>query len=286
MNRNFRKFLVKVFLLTTFIVLVFTTGPSLLNAFTNKNNSSENTNQTNKNTFQSTEIQRLWKTWVALAINVWTRYTQISQTPAYIYSDALWISQLLQNEDLLNTDWWIIAENMLITQEYKNVLKTDIKSLLANTYDKAEMLDSIIWQLQYRYILATNQIKTLISQRAVFEKEMTDSVAQNEILKTKIDADFQKNNATFSVQNIENYVELKNKYYYAKIYVVFINQFLNDYNILNEYNKGLLDTLINNKDAITKDAYIVIPDSWVDFLRDFNLLYEESDYKNSQNSEN
>jgi hypothetical protein len=42
--------------------------------------------------------------------------------------------------------------------------------------------------------------------------------------------------------------------------------------------------LINNKDAIIKEAYVVIPDTWVEFLRDFNLLYDESEYKASQKS--
>jgi hypothetical protein len=27
---------------------------------------------------------------------------------------------------------------------------------------------------------------------------------------------------------------------------------------------------------------VVIPDTWVDLLRDFNLLYDEAEYKSSQ----
>jgi hypothetical protein len=43
--------------------------------------------------------------------------------------------------------------------------------------------------------------------------------------------------------------------------------------------------LINNKTALIKDAYVVIPDTWVEFLRDFNLLYNESEYKATQKSQ-
>ncbi|MDR1945308.1 MAG: hypothetical protein LBQ59_04520 [Candidatus Peribacteria bacterium] len=104
-------------------------------------------------------------------------------------------------------------------------------------------------------------MRALISQRTSLEKEMSSANSQIESLKNKINSDFQKNDATASYENIEKYLELKNKYNYARAYIVYINQFLNDYNALNEYNKRLLDTLINNKDAIIKEAYVVIPDT-------------------------
>ncbi|MDR2411896.1 MAG: hypothetical protein LBD88_05045 [Candidatus Peribacteria bacterium] len=123
------------------------------------------------------------------------------------------------------------------------------------------MLDAIIGQLEYRYNLAVEQMKALLSQRTVLENEMSSADSQVESLKNKINSDFQKNDATASYENIEKYLELKNRYYYARTYAIYINQFLADYNALNEYNKKLLDTLINNKTALIKDAYVVIPDT-------------------------
>jgi hypothetical protein len=41
----------------------------------------------------------------------------------------------------------------------------------------------------------------------------------------------------------------------------------------------LLDTLINNKEALIKDAFVVIPDSWADLLRSFDLIYSEEEFK-------
>jgi hypothetical protein len=32
-----------------------------------------------------------------------------------------------------------------------------------------------------------------------------------------------------------------------------------------------------NKDALIKWAYVVIPNSWVEFLRNFDLLYNEGE---------
>jgi hypothetical protein len=40
-----------------------------------------------------------------------------------------------------------------------------------------------------------------------------------------------------------------------------------------------LDTLINNKDALIKDAYVVIPDSWTQLLKKFDLIYDEKTLK-------
>ncbi|MBT3726873.1 hypothetical protein HOG21_04145 [bacterium] len=65
------------------------------------------------------------------------------------------------------------------------------------------------------------------------------------------------------MDNIEKYLELKKEYYYSKTYIIYINHFLERYNFLNNYNKRLLDTLINNKDALIKNTYIVLPDSGI-----------------------
>jgi hypothetical protein len=79
---------------------------------------------------------------------------------------------------------------------------------------------------------------------------------------------------------MNNYYDLKYKQIILKTNIIFINEFLKRYSYLNNYNKLLLDTLINNKDIISKNSYLVIPDSWNRLLRKFNLIYSESEYKN------
>ncbi|MDR2640454.1 MAG: hypothetical protein LBC61_03960 [Candidatus Peribacteria bacterium] len=96
---------------------------------------------------------------------------------------------------------------------------------------------------------------------STLEREISNTNSQIEKLKSKINSDFLKNDSTASSENIEKYLELKSKYNYAVVYIVYINQFLTDYNRLNEYNKKLLDVLINNKEAIIKEAFVVIPDT-------------------------
>jgi len=90
---------------------------------------------------------------------------------------------------------------------------------------------------------------------------MNDANSQIEVLKGKIGTDFSSNDSEASVQNIEKYLEIKREYDYARIYAVYINQFIVQYDFLNNYNKNLLDVLINNKEALIKDVFVVIPDN-------------------------
>jgi hypothetical protein len=62
---------------------------------------------------------------------------------------------------------------------------------------------------------------------------------------------------------------------------VFINQFIKQHAFLNNYNKWILDTLINNKEAIINQSYVVIPDSGDQYLRPLELIFDEAEIKNN-----
>lgn len=277
MSRKFKWFLLKVITLTTIIVVGFSLWNNILNATeTTKLNSATEQNTNNIN-YQNVNNSKLWKTWVAITTNIGIRYKQRTEIPATIYKDVFSVNNLVLNWEVWSQE--IIAANMIVLEEYKNVLKTDIKWLLSNSKNRAETLDAIIWQLEFRYEKSVKQIISLNEQKDIFSREMVDANAQTELLKNKINTDYQKRDAVASKENINNYLEQKNKYNYARTYVIYINQFLREYAILNDYNKKLLDTLINNKTAIIKEAYVVIPDTWVSLLKEFDLLYDEAEYK-------
>lgn len=272
MSRQFNKFLLKILLLAIAIVAIFNIWDNLINAKTNSKKVITN----NENIFKKINNSEIWKTWVAISTNLWTRYKERKEMPATIYSDIFSISEL-KNNSTWNEE--LIALNMIITSEYTNVLKTNIKTLLENSNNKAEILDAVIEQLEFRYEKAVNQIKTLNSQKIIFEWEIEKSNKESVSLKEKINLDFKANKADESIKNIEKYLEIKNNYFYARTYIVYINQFLREYNALNKYNKELLDTLINNKNALIQSSFVVIPDSWSKLLKNFDLLYTEEEYK-------
>lgn len=276
MSRNFKKFLLRVFTLTTTIVLVFLVWNNLIKA-DEKVTEVKKVEQTNTNSFENVNSSALGKTWVAITTNVWIKYKQRTEIPATIYKDVFSVNKMVQNWELWSDE--LISANMIIVEEYKNILKTDIKSILDQSKNRAEILDALIEQFEFRYEKSVKQIISLNEQKAIFEREMNEANSQIEILKVKINTDYKKRDAVASKENITNYLEQKNKYNYARTYIIYINHFLSDYVSLNDYNKKLLDTLINNKDAIVKEAYVVIPSSWAGLLKEFDLLYEESEYK-------
>lgn len=278
MTRSFKNFLWKVFISTSIVVIIFSIWNDIIYVFnTNSEVPELNAAQENSDVYKNTQINSLWKTWVAITTNVWIKYKQRTEIPATIYSDVFSVNQLLQDNSAWSSE--LIASNMQITEEYQNVLKTDIKWLLANSKNKAEILDAIIEQLEFRYEKSVKQITSLNEQKNIFNNEMLKAEANIETLKIKINTDFKNKDSVASKENIDNYLIEKNTYYHARTYIIYINKFLIDYSYLNDYNKKLLDTLINNKDALVKEAYVVIPDTWTTLLRDFDLLYEEADFK-------
>lgn len=169
----------------------------------------------------------------------------------------------------------LIAYNMQLSEEYKNILNSDIPGLIRGTNDKKATIDAIIDQLEFRYVSAREQVSILTRQKESLTSDMNNINTQIENLKIKIDTDFWNNDAEASTENIETYLELKREYYFARTYIIYINHFLGRYNVLNTYNLALADTIQNNMDALIKDSYVVIPDSGTYFLDTFELLLPE-----------
>lgn len=275
MSKQFIKIMIKIFLLSAFFVIIFNLWDNLINAkTTNNENIIKNENNSN---FKKISNSSLWKTWVAITTNIWIRFKQRKDAPATIYKEIFSISEIMIDKQVANKE--LISNNMSLIEEYRNVLKTDIKQLLDSSYDKPKLLNALIEQLEYRYVLWTESMKKLLEQRTIFEWSITSTNTKTESLKAKISNDFKKNDPEETLKNINNYLELKKEYYYASTYIVYVNKFLGEYDSLNKYNKLLLDTLINNKDAIVKNSFVVIPDSWNELLKKFNLIYTEAETK-------
>lgn len=277
MTKQFIKFLIKILILSIFFVFIFYIWSNIIINANISNTLSNITKNENNSNFKKINSSSLWKTWVAISTNIWIKYKQRSETPATIYKDIFSINEIINDQDLANSE--IIWNNMKAIEEYRNVLQVNVKQLIDTSYDKSSMLDSFIDQLEYRYLIWIENIKNLNEQKNVFEESMNSSNSSIEELKTKIQSDFNTNNSDESLNNIDEYLKLKTEYYYARTYIIYINNFLKEYTYLNNYNKLLLDTLINNKEAIIKNAYVIIPDSWNQLLKDFDLLFTEEEYK-------
>lgn len=235
------------------------------------------TDNKNKEKFVSKDIEIIGAVWVAISTNIWTRYKQINEIPISIYKDAVEVWYILWNNNQAKDR--IITANMIAINEYFNILKTDIRSLLSSSNDREFALNSFIAQLEYRYKVWIENSKTLLLQKNELIKAYNNSNLEINNLKNKISNDFSNFDNVETLKNIDNYLKIRQENLTARTYIIFINKFLNNYAILNEYNKRVLDTLINNKEIIIKNSQVVIPDTGWELLKQLKLLYTEDEWK-------
>lgn len=245
--------------------------------FLNATETPNKSTNTNKEKFTSKDIEIIGNVWVAITTNIGTRHKQIKETPINTYKDIVEIGYILGNNNIAKDQ--LIWANMIFLNEYFHILRTDIRSLLSASNDRAFALNSFIAQLEYRYKVATENIQKLQSQKAELVSAYNASNTEIEHLKNKIWSDFSTFNNAETLKNIDWYIKIKWENTNAFTYIVFINKFLEYYTILNNYNAKVLDTLINNKEILIKNSQVVIPDTGGELLKQLKLLYTEEEWK-------
>lgn len=246
--------------------------------------SAEQSNQSLKNSNQekyvSSNMQVIGNVWVAISTNIWTRFTQTNNNPTLMYNDVVEIGYILWNQKIAKES--LIQANMLFLNEYFQILQTDIRWLLSSSTDRSFALNAFIAQLEYRYKSANSNAQKLTTQKQELLKAFEQSNKEIEKLKLKIWDDFSTFNNKETIRNIDNYLEVKQENTHANTYIVFIDKFLHYYEILNDYNKKVLDTLINNKEILIKNTQVVIPDTGWELLKQLQLLYTEEEWKSGK----
>lgn len=289
MNKNTLYYFLKITGLTFFILVIinlwyyFVWNADFNSFFNNEEKKVDITSQNEKNFVSVWSNKIVASIWVAISTNIGTWLKQVKETPAQAYKDVMDISYILANKQVARDK--IISQNMLLLNEYLNILKTDFKTMLNQSNDREKTLDSYISQLEFRYTNSTQYIQTLKNQRSILVTSANQSNTQVEKNKTKMWNDFKIFDSQAVIEDVDNYLKAKDEYTYSKTYIVFIDKFITYYSLLNSYNKKLLDTLINNRDLIIKNSQLVIPDSWTDLLKKLDLIYTEADYKKEAQSE-
>ena len=274
MNKKIFKNIFKVSIISIIIVIVY----KIWIIFINANDNSKNVEKTNKSNFKVISSSDISKSWVAISTNIWIKYNQKKVITQAIYQEYFTIEELKKEKS--NVENAIIARHMIETKEYYSLLKTDFKTMLQNSNDRKKTLEWIYWQLRIRYNNAVESIKTLEAQKKVLVEEFDKINNLIEATKTKISEDFRKTDTKAVNQDIDQILKLRQDYYYLRTYIVFINNFLAYYNVLNNYNLNLINVFSSNKDAIEKGSYVVLPASGNEIMKEYWLFYTEDDYKN------
>lgn len=173
----------------------------------------------------------------------------------------------------------MLAQNMLIIQEYLNLSRTNVKDLLQWTKNRQATLESFISQLEMRYKSSVLSISSLEKQKVLLLQHIENLEVQIEQVKASMESNFSAGDANATLWDVDNYFALRAEYTEAFTDIVFINQFLKQHAFLNEYNVWVLDTLINNKEAIVNQSFVVIPDTWDEYLRPLELIFDEAEIK-------
>jgi len=229
--------------------------------------------ENNKDNFKNINNEIVASTWVALTTSLWTRHMEIVSTPATLYQDVMDINYILANKQTAKDK--IVSVNMRATNEYLNVLKTDIKWLLDSSSDRASTLEFFIDQLKYRHNSSIDNVVNLKEQITLLKANITSSEAEIERIKAKMEKDFDNFDSGSTLENIDEYLKQREIYNYSYTYIVFINKFINQYTFLNRKTKLLVKSLEANKEALIKDVTVYIPDAGNGLLDDLNLLQNE-----------
>jgi vancomycin resistance protein YoaR len=187
------------------------------------------------------------------------------------------VEDFYNNSEIIEKE--LIEKNMIFTKEYYNVLKINFNEVIKKSENRKKTLNNIIKQLQIRHKNANTNIINLNKQRELLIGEYERIILKTQNLKRNLEKDFSKSNTKKVLEHTNDYYKLKYKEVNLKTNIVFLREFLKRYNFLNKRNKLLLDTLINNKDIISKNSYIVIPSSGSNLLKDFNILFTEEEHK-------
>ena len=234
---------------------------------------------TNTANFQAAGDSHLGSIWVALSTRIGikfeTRWVSSSTQSFYREITAIWESP--QENRAIRSD--MIRQNMLIIKEYLNLSKTDVNSMLKSSSNRRTTLESFISQLEMRYKTSALSEQNLQKQKELLLKRIEAIEGQIEQVKTQMETDFSASLPDETLSDVDQYFALRAEYTELFTDIVFINQFLKQHQFLNEYNKWILDTLINNKEALINQSYVVIPDSGEQYLRPLELLFDEAEIK-------
>jgi predicted nuclease with TOPRIM domain len=168
---------------------------------------------------------------------------------------------------------------MLFIKEYYNIVKANFNNIIKKSDNRERTVKNLLKQLQIRYKKANTNLQTITKQKSILSQEYEKLTTQIENLKKKIESDFNKNKASEVFKDVDLYYSLKEKQIIVKTNIIFINNFIRRYQILNKYNSMLIENINLNQDIIIKNSYLVIPKSGTKLLKDFELLYTEDEFK-------
>lgn len=269
--KNITKITILSFILTLWFLII--------NSFVWALNKNEIIIDDNNNiNYKNATIRPVANVWVAISSNIWIWLSEKNKiNEISINSEIFEIEDFYNNSISIKNE--VIIKNMIFIKEYFNILKINFNEILEKSNNREKTLNNIIRQLEIRYKNTVTSIVNLNKQRILLINERERIITKINTLKRDLEIDFIESNSDEFLNNIEDFYSLKDKETILKANIIFLWEFLRRYNILNNYNEMLINTLRDNRDIISKNSYIVIPKSGVGLLKDFNLIFSQEEYE-------
>lgn len=268
MENPFLKIWMKVFFLTWVFFVLINFFWYLINA-----DSSNSWWWSNLENFAKKDDAIIAHVWVALSTNIWTRFKEMNELPITLYNEVMDAWYIMANKNKASEE--LINNHMIVLREYLNVLQTDIRHFLNQANDRWFALDSYTAQLEFRHSNANENLRNLIRQRDELRRIYDNAESRIDNIRKELSTNFWWFKSKETIENIDEYLELREESTYARTYIIFINKFIDYYTALNNYNKTLLNTLTLNREALIKNANVIIPQAWSSMLRDLELIINE-----------
>jgi len=271
--------IIKIAILTLIIFWLIYFAWSLFKSDKNNANTKTENKTQNEQNFENISLENISSVWVAISTNIWMKFQKQNNTDS-INIDYIWnfsIDEIMVGNSSGMEQ--ILDKNLSFLQEYRSFVKMDYNLAMKNSPDKASTLNNLIKQLEFRFRTSISNVKNLQEQQSTLKTEYNSNKKELENIKIKMERDYNDVALQELREDLQVYYSLKSRETVLTTYLVFIWNMIKNYIAINSYNKIVLDTLINNKDVISKSSYVVIPDSWTKVLDDLWLIVTEDEYK-------
>ncbi len=219
----------------------------------------------------------------AVSLNVWQKEKDLSKIGSNLSNDIISIAEVLARPAVWEKK--LIGSNMIAIQSYVNVLKTDIIVLLDRTTDRTVALDEHIDILKSYYTRTADRLSVISEQLTELNGILASATQVSTSAKATMESKYRSFDYTGIDTVIDDYVKAKERESRARVYFVYLERFQRAYGILQAQNKIILDTVINNREALIKRSFVVIPDSGSNFLKQMGLIQSEAELKASKTIE-
>lgn len=235
----------------------------------------------NARSFTQSDMSYIGNIATAVSLSIWHADKAVSTWPIALSEETISIAEVLASPK----DWErkLIASNMLSLQSYVNLLRTDIIGLLDQAEDRTTALDEHIDLLKSYYVRTGDRTALLAEQSRDLSAIILGASQSTLGAKQSMEEKYKAFEYEWVDSVIDDYVRAKNDENRARVYLAYVERFQRGYGILQGQAKKILDTLINNREALIKRSIVVIPDSGSELLKKLNLIVTEAEYKASSN---